>query len=268
MAIITVSREMAALGDDTARELASLLGYRLVDKDALEARMRSFGVKATKFKKYDERKPSFFAALSHDSNDYLHYLRKAIFAEAELDSCVFVGRGANLILKNMPALISMFLSARREVRIARVKSNFKCDERRAGQIIDRSDRDRVGFHRAFFDIDWMHPENYHLTFNTGVFTPRDCAEITASLKDRVFTPGAESQNRAILRNLVLEHKIRHRIVYEQELPIRFLEIAASGQTVTLRGATNSQAMLDSAVGQAREAAGSDAAVRSEIQIFR
>ena len=267
MAIVTVSRELAALGDETAQAAAKLLGYRLVDKGALEARIQSYGIKAQKFQKYDERKPSFFAALSQDRDDYLHYLRKAIFAEAEQGSCVLVGRGANVILKSMPALASIFLSARSEIRMERVKSYFRCDERRAAQIIDRSDRDRVGFHRAFFDIDWRHPGNYLLSFNTGVFSPTDCAEIIASLENRIFTPGAESQNREVLKNLILEHQVKHRITYEQELPIRFLEISVSGNVVTLRGATNSQAMLDAAVNAAREAAG-PAAVRSEIQIFR
>jgi len=267
MAIVTVSRELAALGDETAQELAGLLGYRLVCKDALEERIQSYGIKAKKFKKYDERKPSFFASLSQDRDDYLHYLRKAVFAEVAEGSCVLVGRGAHVILKAMPALISMFLSARQEIRVERVKSYFHCDEKRAAQIIERSDKDRFGFHRSFFDINWAHPGNYHLTFNTGIFSPRVCAEIAASLKDRVFTPGAESQSRAILENLVLEHRIKHIIVYEQGLPIRFLEISVSGNIVTLHGATNSQAMLDAAVNAAREAAGR-ATVRNEIQIFR
>jgi len=268
MAIITVSRELAALGDETARELANLLGYRLVDKEALEKRIESYGIKAKKFKKYDERKPSFFASLSQDRDDYLHYLRKAIFAEVDHGNCVLVGRGANVILKSMPALVSMFLSTLDDVRMERVKSYFHCDERRAKQIIDRSDRDRAGFHRSFFDIEWRHPGNYHLTFNTGIFSPMDCAEIVDSFKNRVFTPGAEAQNRAILKNMLLEHQIKHRILYEQELPIRFLEIAVSGNVVTLYGATNSQAMLDTVVNTVRETAESGAIIRNEIQIFR
>jgi len=268
MAIITVSRELAALGDETAREMANILGYRLVDKDALEERVHSYGIKAQKFKKYDERKPSFFATLSQDRDDYLHYLRKAIVAEAENGNCVIVGRGANLILKSLPALISVFLSTQNEIRIERVKSYFHCDDKRAEHIIDGSDRDRAGFHRSFFDIDWRHPGNYHLSFNTGIFSPTDCAEIVDSFKNRIFTPGAEAQNRAILKNMLLEHQIKHGILYDQELPIRFLEISVSGNIVSLYGATNSQAMLDAAVNSARKAAGSDAVIRNEIQIFR
>jgi len=268
MGIITVSRELAALGDETARELAKCMNYRLIDKDVLEERIQSYGVEAKKFQKYDERKPSFFAALSQDRDDYLHYLQAAIFAEAEQGSCVIIGRGANVILKSIPALISVFLSARSEIRIERVKSYFHCDDKRAAQIIDRSDRDRIGFQRAFFDLEWGHPGNYHISLNTGIFSPTDCAEFVCSLKERLFTPETEEKNLKMLKNLALEHKIKHHMLYEKELPIRFLEILVSDDgTVTLYGTTNSQALLDASVSSAQEMAPSST-VRSEIQIIR
>ena len=267
MAIITVSRELAALGDETARELSKLLGFRLVGKDALEERIQSYGIETKKFKKYDERKPSFFAALSQDRDDYLHYLQTAIFAEAQDGNCVIVGRGAGIILKNIPAIISVFLSARTDIRIERVKSYFHCDERRATQILERSDRDRVGFHRSFFDIDWMHPGNYHISFNTGTFSPSDCAQIVGTIRERMFTPEAEAQNRDALRDMILGHRIKHRILYEQELPIRFLEVSVSGDVVTMHGATNSQALIEAAATLAREVADS-MSVRNEIQVIR
>jgi len=197
----------------------------------------------------------------------MHYLQAAIFAEAEQGSCILIGRGANIILKSMPALISVYLSARSEIRIERVKSYFHCDEKRAAQIIDRSDKDRIGFHRAFFDIEWGHPGNYHISLNTGIFSPSDCADFVYSLKDRFFTPETEAQNLVILKNLALEHEIKHRILYEKELPIRFLEISVSDNIVTLYGTTNSQALLDAAVSSAQEVADSST-IRNEIQIIR
>jgi len=267
MAIITVSRELAALGDETAREIAGLLGYRLVDKDYLEERIQACGIEEKKFRKYDERKPSFFAALSQDRDDYLHYLRTAILAEADKGDCVFVGRGAGVVLNGLPALLSVFLSARMEVRVERIKNWFHCDEKRAAQIVERSDRDRSGFHSSFFGIEWRHPGNYHLTFNTGIFGPADCAAVVATLKDRVFLPESEAQNLAALKDMTLGHRVRHRILYELELPIQGLEISALEGTVILRGVTNSQALLDAAVKSADEVAGVES-VRNEIQVIR
>jgi cytidylate kinase len=267
MAIITVSRELAAMGDETSRELAKFPGYRFVDKHTLEERILSYGIESGKLKKYDERKPSFFASLSRDRDDYLHYLKTAMFTEALEGSCVFIGRGAGAVFNNMPGRISVFLVAPPEIRIERVRSYFRCDDRRARQIIGQSDQDRAGFHSYFFDINWKDPANYHLSLNTGNFPPSACAEIISRFKDQIITPEEEVQNTARLKELILEQQINHHIVHDKAIPVHFLEISVSGDSVTLYGVANSQALVDTALNAAREAAG-PATVRSEIQIVR
>ena len=273
MAIITISRELATLGDETARELAKQLGCHLVDKQTLAERIKSYGIEDSKLLKYDERKPSFFASLSRDRDDYLHYLRTAILAEAERGNCIFIGRGAGAIFRKMPAHISMFLAAPLEIRIERVKSYFHCDEHRARQIIERSDQDRLGFLRYFFDIEWRNPGNYHISLNTGISPPAVCAEIVMLLKNRSFTPEAEEQNKTRLKELVLEQRIKHNIMYEQGIPVHFLEVSASSTAVTLYGVVNSQGSADAASDAAMKAAqetagatGSPVTIRNEIQI--
>jgi len=284
MAIITISRELATLGDETARELAKSLGYHLVDKNTLAERIKSYGVEDSKLKKYDERKPSFFASLSHDRDDYLHYLKTAILTEAEHGNCIFIGRGASAIFNNMPAHISLFLAAPLEIRVERVKNYFHCDGHRARQIIERSDQDRIGFHRYFFDIEWRNPENYHISLNTGITPPAACAEIVMLFKNRIFTPEAEEQNKTRLKELILEQRIKHNIMYEQGITVHFLEVSAAaggsgagGTVVTLYGVVNSQGLYDSAASAAADAAmkaaqetagalGSPVTIRNEIQI--
>jgi cytidylate kinase len=267
MAIITVSRELAALGDETARELAKFPGYRLMDKHTLEERILSYGIESEKLKKYDERKPSFLASLSHDRDDYLHYLKTAMFTSALEENCVFIGRGAGAVFKDIPGRISVFLVAPLEIRIERVKSYFRCDDRRARQIIEQSDQDRAGFHRYFFDIDWKDPANYHLSLNTGNFPPAACAGIIGGLRDKIITPETEAQTAARLKQLILEQQINHHIVHDKAIPVHFLEVSVSGDSVTLYGVANSQALVDAALNAAKEAA-AGAEVRSEIQIVR
>lgn len=267
MGIITISRELAALGDETAQELAKLLDFRFVDKQALEERIKSYGIAGPKLKKYDERKPSLLASLSQDRDDYLHYLKTAMFAEAEEGSCVFIGRGASMVFRNVPGVISIFLVAPFEIRIERVKSYFHCDEKRARQIIERSDQDRIGFHRYFFDINWKDPGNYQISLNTAVFHPAVCAEIIKRLADYALTPETEAENAARLRELILEQQVKHHIIYEREIPVHFLETSVSGNMVTLYGVANSQALIEAALNAAREVAGS-AVIQNEIQIVR
>ena len=265
MAIITVSRELAALGDETAHELANQLNYRYVDKPALEERIKSYGVAGNKLQKYDEKKPSFWASLSQDRDDYLHFLRSAVLAEAGQGSTVFIGRGVSVILKNVPGVFSVFLVAPPEIRIERVKSYFHCDDRRAHQIIEQSDHDREGFHRYFFDVKWQDAGNYHLALNTGHLHPAVCAELVKYMRDRVMTDDAEAKNAQRIGELTLGQQIKHRILYEKGVPIHFLEVVVSDNHVTLYGVANSQSLIEAAVSSAGELV-QGSSLQSEIQV--
>jgi cytidylate kinase len=265
MAIITISRELAALGDETAHELATQLNYHFVDKYTVEERIKSYGVVGRKLEKYDEKKPSFWASLSQDRDNYLHYLKTAILTEAGEGSCVFIGRGASVIFRNIPGVFSVFLVAPYDVRIERVKSYFHCDEKRARQIIAQSDHDREGFHRYFFDTKWQDAGNYHLCLNTGHLHPDICAEIIKYMRDRIVTEDSEAQNTLRLKDMMLGQQVKHHILYEKEVPIHFLETSVSNGQVTLYGVANSQSLVEAAVSSAREVSPT---VQSEIQVVQ
>ncbi|MDR2177824.1 MAG: cytidylate kinase family protein [Treponema sp.] len=267
MAIITISRQLAGLGDETAQELAKLLDYRFVDKHSLEEKIKSYGVAGAKFDKYDERKPSFFASLSQDRDDYLHYLKTAMLCEAGKGSSVFIGRGANAIFRDVPGVLSVYLVTPYDIRLERVKSYFHCDDKRARQIINQSDNDRMGFHRYFFDMDWKDPSNYHITLNTGSFHPGTIARGIKYFRDTLFTPEIEARHEARLKELILAQQVVHRIFYEKAIPIHFLEAAVAGNTVNLFGVVNSHALVEAAVNAATEIA-EGFSVHSDIQVVQ
>jgi cytidylate kinase len=267
MAIITISRELAALGDETAHELASLLNYRFIDKRMLEERVKAYGMADNKLQKYDESKPSFLASHSQDRDDYLHYLKTAVLAEVSAGAAVIIGRGANVMFRNIPGALSVFLVASIEIRIERVKSYFHCDDRRARQIIDQSDKDREGFHHYFFDMEWRRSGNYHITLNTGHLHPSVCAEVIKHVRDELISPEAEEQNVKRIQELTLGQQVRHHILYEKEVPVHFLETAVSDNIVTLYGVANSQSLVESAVSTARSAFPQHS-IQSEIQVVQ
>ncbi|GHV83799.1 phospholipid-binding protein [Spirochaetia bacterium] len=265
MAIITISRELAALGDETAVELSKRLNYRFVDKQCLEDRIKSYGVNGEKFEKYDERKPSFFASLSNDRDDYLHYLKSAMLAEAKDGNCVFIGRGSFAILGDLPGVIPVYLVSSEEVRVARIKSFFHCDEKHARQIITQSDQDRTGFHKYFFDIDWKDPHNYKLTFNTSYLHPAACSEVIENLVQHSVNAGDEIEFSARMKELCLAQSIIHHVLYEKQIAVHFLEASVSGNTASLFGVANSSSLSDAAVAAAKEVPSVET-VHSEIQV--
>jgi cytidylate kinase len=267
MAIITISRELAALGDETAHELANLLRYRFVDKQSLEERMKQLGVNARKIEKYDERKPGFLASISQDRDSYLHYLKTAIFSEAGQGNCVFMGRGAAAILRGLPGVLSVFLAAPLEIRLERVRGYFHCDEHRARQILEQSDRDREGFHRYFFDMQWKSPASYNLALNTGTLHPELCANLIKSVLEKTVDAEAETRSALRIKDLILGQQVVQTVLFERCIPVHFLEAQVSSGDVTLFGVVNSQAVAEAVLQIAKEVP-AVSSVKTEIQVVR
>jgi hypothetical protein len=190
-----------------------------------------------------------------------------MLSEAGKGSCVFIGRGANAIFRGIAGVLSVYLVASLDIRLERVKSYFHCDDKRARQIINQSDSDRIGFHRYFFDIDWKDSANYHVTLNTGSIPPPAIARGIKHLRDSLVTPEVEAQHQKRLKELILGQQVVHRIFYEKGIPIHFLEAAVAGTTIDLFGVANSQALVEAAMNAAKEVA-EGFTVRSDIQVVQ
>ena len=267
MAIITISRELAAMGDKTSHELADKLHYRLVDRKCLEEKMKNLGATEQKLHKYDERKPSFWASISRDRDDYLHYLKSAVFSEAGQGNCIFMGRGCESLLHGIPGVLSVFLTAPFGIRLERVKSYFQCDEKRAEQIISQSDTDREGFHQCFFEMKWKDPEYYHLILNTGFLHPQLCAQLIKTALEYNVNEEIETENLLRIKDLILGQQVVHHILFDKTIPVHFLEAGVKSGAVTLFGVVNAPSLVEAALQAAREVP-AVCSVDSEIQVVQ
>jgi hypothetical protein len=90
MAIISISRQVAARGDEVAELLAKKLGYTFITRKDIENRIVELGFAAEKMPKYDERKPGFFASLAKDRDEYLNYVQYAILEAAAKQNVIII----------------------------------------------------------------------------------------------------------------------------------------------------------------------------------
>jgi len=267
MAIITIARELAALGEEVARELSRITNYKLIDREYLEKRLTDYGLDAGKREKYDEKKPGFWASLSQERDDYLHFLKAALFEETVGGECIVVGRGASAVFKTVPSLISIKLVAPLAVRIERVMKSYGCDERHALQIVEESDHNRIGFHKYFFSVDWVDPRSYDFTLNSAKGEPPQLAAMVDSYRKSVIDRAKDDAGRRRLAELLLGQRVVTEIVYSKKVPVHFLEAAADGGRVILHGVANTQAAIDAALAAARSVPGVSEA-ESAIQVVQ
>jgi cytidylate kinase len=268
MAIIAIARELGARGEELAGELARLAGQKLMDRLDIEEKLGAYGLGPNKLEKFDEKRPGLWASLSQERDDYLHYLKLVIFEEATRpEGCIIVGRGAGIILKGLPNLAAVRVMAPRSQRIVNLKSQFGCDEKRALQLLEHSDHERLGFHKYFFSVDWRDPKEYGLVINTGELGVQDAARLVSEYCKLVSTAEKEKAGAQRAQELLLGQRVVTEIVYGKHVPVHFLEAEARGTRIVLHGVANTQVSIDEAIAAARKVPGvSD--VESAIQVVQ
>lgn len=250
MAIIAISRQVAALGDEIATAIAKELHYTFATRTQIEQRIVELGFPKEKLDKYDERRPGFFASLAKDHDEYLNYLQYAVLEAASRGNCILIGRGSFVILEDVPNLISLRFVAPDPIRIQRLCKEFNWNEKQAIARITESAVNRRGFHKSFFNVDNEDPSHYLLTINTGMFGERDVIKLIESFIKEYSTPEKDAASKKKINNMLRAQDLTNRLLFDYKLDINFLRAVADndGNAITLHGVAESQAIADRAVG--------------------
>ncbi len=255
MAVITVSRQSGALGDEVCSLVAKKLNYRFVDRKEIESRIIQLGFPEEKLHKYDEKIPGFFASLSKDRDEYLDYLQTSILEAAEDNNCVIVGRGSFIILSELENHLSFRIISSQKDRIHRIMSekdlgpdaDLKREEKLALKELEKSDKQRLGFHKSFFNYKTDDPALYHAVLNTSQFSIEAAAASIAGTVAAAITPDAEKKGMLRIQELLICQRIVNMLILEYGLGINLLKATAGNGKITLHGLADSSAVVDRAL---------------------
>ena len=247
MAVITVSRQVAAHGDEVAAELAKLLNYKFVTRKDIEKRIVELGFPESKMPKYDERKPGFFASLAKNRDEYFNYAQYAILEAAQQKNVIIIGRGAFAVLQGVPNNISVRLVADEKTRIERLRAEFNWDEKQAKQRITESDLNRDGFHKNFYNVEVSNPENYDMVLNTSIVDDELCAQIISDYVAAKITPQIEEAGNLYISQMLKAQEIVNKLIFEQKINIEFMHADIEDGTFVLYGVTDSAVTIEQAL---------------------
>lgn len=247
MAVIAISRQVAAFGDEIAQKTAEILDYKFIGRKAIEQRIVNLGFPAEKLKRYDEKKPGFFASLVKDRDEYLDYLQTAVLEAASEGNCILIGRGAFIILEGVPNLFAVRCIAPDSIRTMRLMQEFGWDEKKALQRIAESDANRLGFHKSFFNLESEDPSHYNVVLNTGLLDVDIASNIIAETCHRVMTPSQEKAGVERISELLVGQRLVNKLIFEYKLNINFLRANVDKKTVILQGVSDTPVLAEKAV---------------------
>jgi len=185
--IITVSREYGAAGRAITHGLAERLGFRLLDEDlpvVVAARMgtspdvvegveyRPAGFGRRLLESFTAAMPEAFAPAPEVDDldaETEREVERLMNEAADAGNVIVVGRLGNMILRDRPNVLRVFLLAPIAWRISHVMESLGCTEAAARAEITRVDNGRRNHARLHADFPWGDPHYYDLVLDVARF---------------------------------------------------------------------------------------------------
>jgi hypothetical protein len=120
-------------------------------------------------------------------------------------------------------------------RVETMREKYDYDERRARQAVQHEDNERAGFHRFFFHENWDSSDLYDLIISTRFISETSAADLIKRALAVKEVAAVKKERTRKLEDLYLAQRARIAILYEQQLPVHFLEIESVDGVITLKG---------------------------------
>lgn len=183
--IINIGRQLGSGGREIGKMLAEDFGIRYMDKELISLAAEKSGLCTEFFEKADEKASQTFGGLFSMrfpfisdgclptnnclSNDSLFKVQSDVIRDlASQDSCVFIGRCADYVLRDFAQCVNVFISAPKHIRIASVAKRLEVNEEKAKELINKTDKKRAEYYNYYSSRTWGAAETYHLCIDSSV----------------------------------------------------------------------------------------------------
>lgn len=251
MAIITISREMGSGGIPIAHKVAEKLGYTLIDGETIMAAAEAYGLSPEAVEQADEKPPHFVDTLDSKQFLDLHLIELIILEAALKGNVVIYGRGGQDLLKDISSVLRTRIIAPFEDRVERWAEREWLDPDRARFLVRKSDQQRAGFIKYYFDRDWEECIHYDLTINTQRLSEDMAVQVICDCVKDENLETIKPASKKILSDLILRKRVEIAILSTDDVDAYLLEIDAKDGVVTLSGQVHSKEEKKSAEAQAR-----------------
>lgn len=193
--VLNIGRQLGSGGHAIGTILAKEFGIKFYDKEVLDLAAQESGFSKYFFERDDEHRgfvKSLFNSIipftsSGDpygnqlsSESLFKFQSDAIKKAAERESCVFVGRCADYVLRDHPRCVNIFISANMEDRVARLMQKLQIDAQEAEKRALEGDDKRASYYNYYSAQTWGEAATYHICINSSVLGLEGTADFLKS----------------------------------------------------------------------------------------
>lgn len=104
---------------------------------------------------------------------------------AKAGDVVIIGRGANMMLADVPGVVHVGMWAPLDVRVQTAMDREHFNRQEAEKYVVELEQARVTFFRKFFKVNPYDPSLYHIMLNMGMMEPKAAAEVITHTVDQL-----------------------------------------------------------------------------------
>lgn len=200
--VINIGRQLGSGGKTVGEIIARRLGVKLYDKELINLAADQSGLCPEIFEKADETEskglfPTLMGYLRAPfagddggvtnvlSSEALFKIQSDVIRDvAARESCVFVGRCADYILREHPRSVNVFITADDACRIRRLCDRHGCTEEEARATMARIDARRSAYYNYYSSRTWGVASTYHLCLNSSVLGEEGTADLVLEFAAR------------------------------------------------------------------------------------
>ena len=199
--IINIGRQLGSGGHDIGRMLALDFQAKYYDRELLNLAAKESGLSDKICEQNDEKKGFFRGLLNlgspHVSSGSVYksgvsqeslfqFQSEAIKKAANEGSCVFVGRCADYVLRNLPNTVSVFVTASMDYRVRQIMNKRHLDEDAARKFIEQGESERATYYNYYTGKKWGAAESYDLCIDSSVLGLVETEKIIAQFIKKKF----------------------------------------------------------------------------------
>ena len=192
--IINVGRQVGAGGQEIGRMIAQDFNAKFYDRELLNLAAKESGFSEKFFKQNDETK-GFLRGLFNVQSPHLtgssmygskfsqeslfQFQSDAIRKAAAEGSCVFLGRCADYVLRDLGNVVNIFITASMDFRVELVSKVKDLDADHARKLIEHVESRRAQYYNYYTGKRWGAAESYDLCIDASILGLEETEKLIA-----------------------------------------------------------------------------------------
>ncbi len=200
--VITIGRELGSGGRTVGKEVARILQIPYYDRELIDEAAKESGLSSDFIENNEQEITSSFLYNLAMGNSYTYGMlglggtnsmpltmqvflaQQKVIQKFATSPCVIVGRCADFILRERQDILKVFIYASMEDRIKRAVEEYGYSQKKALDVITKSDKGRARHYATFTEWDWSDRRNYDMMLNAAALGMDTAAQMICQAAKR------------------------------------------------------------------------------------